>query len=551
MKGNLLKKIGAIATTVAMIASVSVTSFANVSYNGADLAGKPIMAEETTTAGIYKVEIPYKSTVANTIGVTMLSYAAAEHAGFENANTPYADTMQIVGVDQINAGDTTNTIGVNGTGTFTFYVDTNGTDAEGTIRMNKGERGIVLLSGDAATSATGYLFQVGKVAATVKVDKGGSTVTAFEATGYPEGTGADYVKGIITTTPYQVLLGGTVATDVTVTAKGADYDAANWQAQTVVYTVSVNDDSYDITPAEITVTYPANTWNATGLKAGAVTIAKDEVTAGLADAVKAAITKVKVMVGEEETEIDVAQGDITVEFTGEFENDATANKEYDVTVKLAAKQYGRVIVGSELSANYKVTVTAQDTREEISSVTFGAANALSIENAVAPEDLAGILAKVKEHVEAGGVKVNGKADYPVASLTYATTDTYTKPTGSDAATVTYTVTAPANVTIAGYKWAADAQATTLTVTVTVKGAAPAYIVGDANQNGVVDPLDWMAIANHLSDYIVDPNLGNPASVHAQAADVNNSGGLDPLDWMAIANHLSDYIKSDTIGQPAK
>ena len=278
MKGNLLKKIGAVATTVAMIASVSVTGFAagvvyNTGADGAqDITGKPIMATETTTDGIYEVKIPYVSEVNNTIGVTMLAYADANHTNLTDDDKSYEEGMKIVGIEQFNAGDTTNKIGVDGTGTFTFLVDTNAladgkeewnaTDKTGVIRMNKGERGVVLISGDAATSATGYLFQVGKAAATVKVDKGGSPVTEIlEEKGWT-GAGADYIKDIITTGSYKVKLGDAVAdaAKVTVEAKGAEYDDTNWQAQTVVYTVSFNDDSFDITPAEIKVTYRTKAW---------------------------------------------------------------------------------------------------------------------------------------------------------------------------------------------------------------------------------------------------------------------------------------------------
>ena len=108
MKGNLLKKIGAIATTVAMIASVSVTGFAaGVVYNteaeGAqDITGKPIMATETDTAGIYKVEIPYKSNVANTIGVTMLSYASTGNGTSLEANqTTYGKVCRLLALTRL------------------------------------------------------------------------------------------------------------------------------------------------------------------------------------------------------------------------------------------------------------------------------------------------------------------------------------------------------------------------------------------------------------------------------------------------------------------
>lgn len=80
---------------------------------------------------------------------------------------------------------------------------------------------------------------------------------------------------------------------------------------------------------------------------------------------------------------------------------------------------------------------------------------------------------------------------------------------------------------------------------------PAYILGDTNLNDEVDPLDWMAIANHLSDLIPNEALADSESLNVKAADVNCNGVLDPLDWMAIANHLSGLIPSDVIGKPVK
>lgn len=553
MKGNLLKKIGAIATTVAMIASVSVTGFAaGVVYNteaeGAqDITGKPIMATETDTAGIYKVEIPYKSNVANTIGVTMLSYASTGNGTSLEANqTTYGEGMQIVGIDQINAGDANNnTIGANGTGKFTFYVSTLGafedeysaTNTDGVIRMDRGERGIVLLSGDAAASATGYLFQVGKAAGVVTVNGAGGTTTTVEVVP-ADGTGEAYIKEMITTTPYSVQINGNnVAADkVTVTAKGADYNADNWQAQNVVYTVSVNDDAYDVTPAEIEVTYLADPWTATSVEVAGVTVAKDDIQNGdLGAAVKAAIKSVTLADGNSHSAVvAVDEDDIEVTVGTYTESDEEAT--YTASVKVLKGQYDRFTVNEAGVTDSDVTVTVSVTKWDIASIALVegteatiAAGEVAYESAPANEEA--ILTAVKKAYENKVVakSVDGKSGAVAADKVTVTKKdgSYNKETKT-AQTVTYTIGIADGTSVSGSNAIADASALTIdvTYTITVTGhPAPAFIPGDVNDDKSVDVMDASAVQMYAF-------FNTPLTI-PEAGDVNGDDSVDVMDASAI------------------
>lgn len=249
MKGNsLFKKIGAIATTTAMLASLGVTGFAatnspsSSNANTGVTVGTPTVTSVEGKAGLYEVSVGYTVTAGATheIGVTMLAYASTtlgESLGEGHVTSGYVHSetnpkMKIVGVDQKNASeDTDDTFTAGETGTFTFYVDTTGTYEQ--IQMKPGQTGIVLLSGDGAVGANGAFFSIpadeGKVS-------GSYSIT--DAIFYPSYVSDDEKKESIKESALAAL--GTTGVVVTVGEKAVDPDTEDTIAVTEGFARSHN-----------------------------------------------------------------------------------------------------------------------------------------------------------------------------------------------------------------------------------------------------------------------------------------------------------------------
>ena len=155
---NLLKRIGSVVTTAAMLATLGTTGFAAdpTPYDGS-LAGDKIKITNVTRDakenGVYEFTINYDSGSAgnqNSIGVTMLAYVMKDRdadvsVGTEDNKTAYnPEKMQIVGVNQ-------ETQAAQG-GTIKFAVATS-KDATGDMVMKPGQEGLVMIGGDNTTPA--------------------------------------------------------------------------------------------------------------------------------------------------------------------------------------------------------------------------------------------------------------------------------------------------------------------------------------------------------------------------------------------------------------
>lgn len=158
---NLLKRIGSVVTTAAMLATLGTTGFAAdpTPYVGS-LAGDKITITNVTRddtkkdEGIYGFTISYDSgsNEKNSIGVTMLAYVYNN----DNRNTPVSvktadkktaynpEKMQIVGVNQETQAAQD--------GTIKFAVATS-KDATDDMVMKPGQEGLVMIGGDNTTPA--------------------------------------------------------------------------------------------------------------------------------------------------------------------------------------------------------------------------------------------------------------------------------------------------------------------------------------------------------------------------------------------------------------
>lgn len=158
---NLLKRIGSVVTTAAMLATLGTTGFAaDPTPCDGSLKGNKITITDVTRTdegnGVYSFKISYNSGEAanqNSIGVTMLAYVyidrdAAVSVGTAEAKTAYdSNSMQIVGINQEtqDAQD----------GSIEFSVATS-EDTEtlkSTMVMQPGQKGLVMIGGDNTTPA--------------------------------------------------------------------------------------------------------------------------------------------------------------------------------------------------------------------------------------------------------------------------------------------------------------------------------------------------------------------------------------------------------------
>lgn len=153
---NLLKKVGSVITTAALLATLGTTAFAD-GENVSTKPGKGISITSVTTTkvddnGLYNVKVEYATTVDNVTGMTMLAYRAKDSSGNPSdtaLGTAYSNDMQIVGIDQKEPVK-------NNSGSFEFKVTTN-TDANG-FYIQKGKKALIAVSGDQCEPAYATLL---------------------------------------------------------------------------------------------------------------------------------------------------------------------------------------------------------------------------------------------------------------------------------------------------------------------------------------------------------------------------------------------------------
>lgn len=185
---NLLKKVGSVITTAALLATLGTTAFAE-KYSDSVSTDNSITITDVNTVqhkvnnvpveGVYDVTVSYETTVKNVTGMTLLAYRSTGSDGKPAANeldttkadnNKYTDAMQIVGIEQNAAVDGTSD---NKTGSFTFTVTTNST-SNGAYYIEKGKKALVAVSGDQCNPAYA-LFGVNATATSAKCTLGSET----------------------------------------------------------------------------------------------------------------------------------------------------------------------------------------------------------------------------------------------------------------------------------------------------------------------------------------------------------------------------------------
>lgn len=176
---NLLKRIGSVVTTAAMLATLGTTGFAYNPTNGITDSGTDITINSvsvvpvTGATDVYKVTAGYTAAKEQSVGVTMLTYAmttrdankSVSDVNITNVSTDgkvtsgAGENMPIIGIDQ-NAKTVEN-----GTGTFEFTFTTNATN--NSYYIAPGKTAIMFISGDNVSTKAAFSFNAPWTADTV------------------------------------------------------------------------------------------------------------------------------------------------------------------------------------------------------------------------------------------------------------------------------------------------------------------------------------------------------------------------------------------------
>lgn len=167
---NLLKRIGSVVTTAAMLATLGTTGFAynptkGITDSGTDITINSVSVVPVTGAtDVYKVTAGYTAAKEQSVGVTMLTYAmttrdankSVSDVNITNVSTDgkvtsgAGENMPIIGIDQ-NAKTVEN-----GTGTFEFTFTTNATN--NSYYIAPGKTAIMFISGDNVSTKAAFSF---------------------------------------------------------------------------------------------------------------------------------------------------------------------------------------------------------------------------------------------------------------------------------------------------------------------------------------------------------------------------------------------------------
>ena len=360
-----LRKVFAVITAIAVLTVMSVSAFAI----GKDGVGITITGVTVTSEGedLYNVAVDYSVSSTNNIGITLLAYAGSSDLSVTSEGyDEYSDTMQIVGIDQVaQDGDI---------GSFTFAVTTAG--AEGAIKMNEGQTGIVLLGGDGVTAPAAAPFTIGEALPDAAVTKlAAADAIEVDVTGVADANVVETVTAAFKAASYEVEVyanagDATAAGSIAVEADWIDtavQDGNGFKAE-VSIPAGVTVGGYKTTAATDYV-YANVYWEADTLAVARneVTLENDgfktisDVEAAVLDAVKLGAVTVKDgdIRSAAVTDKDVLEVSIEAQ---EFDPNSTEDQTFTAVVTLPANAEvdGDARVSEALTANVAVTVSGKE-----------------------------------------------------------------------------------------------------------------------------------------------------------------------------------------------
>lgn len=343
MKKFSLKKITAAVSAAAMIATMGTTAFADVGISGSAIKLTNVEAKQNAD-GTYDVTIQYDhiGENANKIGITMLAYGGTKNEGIKHANpvtgdtvegNEYANTMQIVGVDQNAVTDENK---------FTFKVTT--AENIGGYYVKAGKSALVMVSGDQTSPAVAEL-KFNKEVTSLNDITELSSITGAVAAGTP--ATADNIKRAAQEAVEAVISGATVTPGVVTYVEGQT--KAN-----VEYTADVQPKAeFKTTVDKSDPVYYKNTSDSAITKSGTVEISYSAVAA---EAVSGNFTFAKKDVTGDETEegtVDLSKLKAEIK----KQTATISNSEIDDKVDLSGATVADPVVSTDDANVYTASIT--------------------------------------------------------------------------------------------------------------------------------------------------------------------------------------------------
>ena len=145
---NLFKKVGSVITTAALLGTLGITAFADETTATGGISITSVNAVQKGSSDVYDVTVNYKTTKANTVGMTLLVYKNSDNKTDLTTGSYNGESMQIIGINQDAAVSGSSDSATEGH--FTFSVTTNSTDANN-YYLQKGTKALIAVSGDQCT----------------------------------------------------------------------------------------------------------------------------------------------------------------------------------------------------------------------------------------------------------------------------------------------------------------------------------------------------------------------------------------------------------------
>lgn len=375
---NLLKRIGSVVTTAAMLATLGTTGFAyeltdgKVTGVGSDITISRVKVESTNTDNVYEVTANYKANNAQNVGVTMLTYSMARR----NADSKTLDSvkinsvtndgmvnsdMPIIGIDQ-NAK-----IAEGGEGTFKFAFTTDNSKSN-KYYIAPGNTAIMFISGDNVSAKAAFSFNAPWTANKVEEVTFNTVSYTF---GEPDNSIKEKVKAELddhTSVIVKNSTNGSLSTTATAAYSNIVLDTANNKATaSVAYSKAMAPEAIlGVTSGSVEVALAGqkDTWTATNATVGKdnkISVAEGADEAAIIAAIKAS---------------SIVLGDGSRQYTlSETEKKAlTIEKVNDTTYRVAfAASYDgdtQIVTATGLTVDVTVNFT-ENNAKEISLVTKG------------------------------------------------------------------------------------------------------------------------------------------------------------------------------------
>ncbi len=569
---NLLKKVGSVITTVALLATLGTTAFATDDVTvGVGGDGISITKVETVkhadSADVYDVTVTYKTTKDNTVGMTMLVYKNSDDSGLDvktgsGADNSYKnESMQIIGIDQTNAESGSD--GSAKEGSFTFSVTTNAgtTEAPNVYHIKKGKKALIAVSGDKCTPAYA-LFGVNAVADSATIN-----VTKVTLDAHANATDEE-IKGLLNNEVMNAKIVIMDADEKEIAQVGvSNATASGWEKQadgtfknTYTFaqgckTVSGVDFQKPIS-VSITATITKTAVSGTVAKLGSAEVTGNVATISVNNSVLKDATDLSALT----TYLNTNYADVqlkadgltdTIENGASFESSdnygaSKTSYTYTATVNADTGKNGNV----KLDANQPITVTVNITSDSITDVklmkdsdVFGETDSVEINEADSKVDDS-IVNVVKAKLKAAGWKISYvKNSNPATTVEVDGSDIgYGTPVvDKENKKVTLKILTIGNVSV-------GETPVNIEVSYTVKPEKQ-ILLGDVDGDGVADDLDYSAFYNHYTGISIFDALNDHSTDNYKAADIDGNGTVDDLDYSAYYNHYTGISVDPNIGKP--